>query len=237
VSHEGRVRELNEDRYLVDAGLGLWVVADGMGGYDAGEVASSGIVEQLKTIGVPTSASDQHARFVDRLTQANDELQTYAQQNGGIIGSTVAALLIYEGEYRCLWLGDSRVYLLRRGKVLKRTRDHSHVEFLLREGVITADQAISHPMRNFVECCLGGEPFLPEMTLGLREPLEANDILLACSDGLWGGLEDAEIGGAFPPARAPLRDELVRLAERSVNVVGSGADNTTAAAVRWIGNG
>ena len=69
-------------------------------------------------------------------------------------------------------------------------------------------------MRNFVECCLGGEPFLPEMTLSWREPLEPNDVLLVCSDGLWGGLEDNEIGAAFPPARAPLRDELQRLAER-----------------------
>ena len=57
----------------------------------------------------------------------------------------------------------------------------------MREGVITPDQAQTHPMRNFVECCLGGEPFLPEMSLSLREPLEANDILLVCSDGLWGG--------------------------------------------------
>jgi serine/threonine protein phosphatase PrpC len=74
------------------------------------------------------------------------------------------------------------------------------------------------------------------MTLGLREPLEPNDILLVCSDGLWGGLDDDDIGGAFPPARAPLRDELVRLAERSVGVVGAGSDNTSAAVVRWIGN-
>jgi serine/threonine protein phosphatase PrpC len=95
---------------------------------------------------------------------------------------------------------------------------------------------VSHPMRNFVECCLGGEPFLPEMSIGMREPLEANDILLVCSDGLWGGLDDGDIGAAFPPARAPLRDELVRLAERSVSVVGAGSDNTSAAVVRWIGN-
>ena len=120
--------------------------------------------------------------------------------------------------------------------MFKRTRDHSHVEFLLREGVITPDQALTHPMRNFVECCLGGEPFLPEMTLGLREPLETNDVLLVCSDGLWGGVDDAEIAAAFPLARAPLRDELQRLSERSVNVVGAGADNTSAAVVRWIGN-
>ena len=95
---------------------------------------------------------------------------------------------------------------------------------------------MTHPMRNFVECCLGGEPFLPEMTVGLREPLEANDVLLVCSDGLWGGLEDADIAGAFPLARAPIRDELQRLAERSVSVVGAGSDNTSAAVVRWIGN-
>jgi len=150
--------------------------------------------------------------------------------------ATCAVCLVQNGSAFWAHIGDSRVYLLRRGKVFKRTRDHSHVEFLMREGVITPDQAQSHPMRNFVECCLGGEPFLPEMTVGLREPLEANDILLVCSDGLWGGVEDGDIGGSFPPARAPLRDELQRLAERSVKVVGAGADNTSAAVVRWIGN-
>jgi PPM family protein phosphatase len=102
--------------------------------------------------------------------------------------------------------------------------------------VITPDQALTHPMRNFVECCLGGEPFLPEMTVSMREPLEANDILLVCSDGLWGGLDEGELGAAFPSARAPLREELQKLAEKSVAAVGAGSDNTTAAAVRWIGN-
>ena len=79
--------------------------------------------------------------------------------------ATCAVCLVQNGSAFWAHIGDSRIYLLRRGKVFKRTRDHSHVEFLLREGVITADQALTHPMRNFVECCLGGEPFLPEMTL------------------------------------------------------------------------
>ncbi len=78
--------------------------------------------------------------------------------------ATCAVCLVQNGSAYWAHIGDSRIYLLRRGKVLKRTRDHSHVEFLLREGVITQDQALSHPMRNFVECCLGGEAFLPEMT-------------------------------------------------------------------------
>ena len=152
------------------------------------------------------------------------------------MGTTLVGVLAEDRGACVAHIGDSRGYLLRRGKVFKRTRDHSHVEFLMREGVITPDQAQSHPMRNFVECCLGGEPFLPEMSLSLREPLEANDILLVCSDGLWGGIDDNEIGAAFPPARAPLRDELQRLAERSVSLVGAGSDNTSAAVVRWIGN-
>ena len=150
--------------------------------------------------------------------------------------ATCAICLVQNGSAFWAHIGDSRVYLLRRGKVFKRTRDHSHVEFLLREGVITADQALTHPMRNFVECCLGGEPFLPEMTLGMREPLEANDILLVCSDGLWGGIDEADLGSAFQTGRGPLREELLRLAEKSVATVGAGSDNTTAAVVRWIGN-
>ena len=74
--------------------------------------------------------------------------------------------------------------------MLERTRDHSHVELLLREGLIGADQAHNHPMRNFVECCLGGEPLLPEMTLSRRASrCEPGDVLLVCTDGLWAGVE------------------------------------------------
>src|SRR5687768_10390983 len=105
-THEGRVRSLNEDRVLVEPAAGLWLVADGMGGHNAGDVASNEIVSQMATIGVPSSASDQHARFVDRLTRANEALQAYsARHHGATVGSTVAALLIHGEQYRCLWLG------------------------------------------------------------------------------------------------------------------------------------
>ena len=235
-------REDNQDRAAVASGeaASLLVVMDGMGGHAYGaRAAETGCKVMLDLFRAETkplfdplgflhlALGRAHAAIVGIGTRLAVDLRPRA---------TCAICLVQNGSAFWAHIGDSRVYLLRRGKVFKRTRDHSHVEFLMREGVITPDQAQSHPMRNFVECCLGGEPFLPEMTVGLREPLEANDVLLVCSDGLWGGLDDSEIGGAFPPARAPLRDELVRLAERSVSVVGAGSDNTSAAVVRWIGN-
>jgi serine/threonine protein phosphatase PrpC len=132
-------------------------------------------------------------------------------------------------------VGDSRLYHLRGGKLLARSRDHSHVELLLREGLISAEQAHNHPMRNFVECCLGGDPILPEMSLARRRPLEPNDVLLACTDGLWGGLKDeeivAELGGS-----GDLREKLLKLGERAVKRSGNGSDNTSAAALRWLGD-
>ena len=232
----------NQDRVSVAVSeqSALMVVIDGMGGHSDGSRAADTALRSL----LDSFHQSQHPLFDPlgflhlSLGRAHEEVARLGANLPLELRprATCAVCLVQNGSAYWAHIGDSRVYLLRRGRIYKRTRDHSHVEFLLREGVITPDQALTHPMRNFVECCLGGEPFLPEMTLGLREPLEPNDVLLACSDGLWGGLDDGEIGGAFPPARASLRDELQRLAERSVSVVGAGSDNTTAAVVRWIGN-
>jgi serine/threonine protein phosphatase PrpC len=104
----------------------------------------------------------------------------------------------------------------------------------VREGLITADQAQSHPMRNFVECCLGGDPILPDMTLAKRRPLEPNDVLLVCTDGMWAGVRDTEIAGELGAVGVPLRQTLVDLAERAVVRAGGSSDNTSAAALRWV---
>jgi serine/threonine protein phosphatase PrpC len=89
-------------------------------------------------------------------------------------------------------------------------------------------------MRNFVECCLGGDPVLPDMSLTRRRPLQPNDVLLVCTDGLWGGLKDSEIAAELG-APGPLREKLLALGERAVQRAGSGSDNTSAAALRWLG--
>ena len=132
-------------------------------------------------------------------------------------------------------VGDSRVYQLRAGEVAARTRDHSHVELLVRAGRITERQAHDHPMRNYVECCIGGDPVLPEMSLSGRNVLLPGDVLLLCSDGLWAGLTDEQLATLSIGSGPPLRDALASLGERALIGTAPFADNTTAAAVRWLG--
>ena len=106
--------------------------------------------------------------------------------------ATCAVCLVQDSAAYWAHVGDSRVYQLRQSQVLERTRDHSHVEVLLREGLITEAEVQGHPMRNYVECCLGGDAALPEMSISTRRRLKAGDVLLLCTDGLWANLEDQD---------------------------------------------
>jgi serine/threonine protein phosphatase PrpC len=110
------------------------------------------------------------------------------------------------------------------------------VELLLRAGRITERQAQDHPMRNYVECCIGGDPVLPEMSLSGRNLLKSGDVVLLCSDGLWSGLSDEQIATLSQDPERNLRATLAGLGERSLIATAPYADNTTAAAVRWLGN-
>ncbi len=107
--------------------------------------------------------------------------------------ATCAVCLVQDGGAYWAHVGDSRIYQLRGGRIHARTRDHSHVELLLREGLIAESEMRSHPMRNFVECCLGGDVPLPDMSVTARNKLEPGDVLLVCTDGLWSGLEDDDL--------------------------------------------
>jgi protein phosphatase len=191
-SDKGNVRPLNEDNFLVQPKSGLWMVADGMGGHDAGEIASSGIVEQIKTMGVASSAADQHARFVDRLARANEQLRAYAaERDGGTVGSTVAALLIFGGHYRCIWMGDSRVYQIRKGVLSQVSKDHSEVQELVDKGVLSREEARSWPRRNVITRAVGVDDEINvEVVFGEIEP---GDTYLICSDGLTAHLTDEDI--------------------------------------------
>jgi serine/threonine protein phosphatase PrpC len=130
-------------------------------------------------------------------------------------------------------VGDSRIYHMRRGAVVQRTRDHSHVELLLREGLITAEQVQNHPMRNFVECCLGGDSVLPDMSLSGRRPVEAGDVLLVCTDGMWGALRDEEIATELSGLNG-LQGALASLSKVAIARGGPTSDNTSAAALRLM---
>jgi serine/threonine protein phosphatase PrpC len=234
-------REENQDRVAIAIGDGsaFLVVVDGMGGHADGaraaEVAIRAMVGEFWEASRPLfdpegflhlTVGRAHDAVVDLGRGLPQEIRPRA---------TCAACLVQGSSAYWVHVGDSRVYQLRAGEVAARTRDHSHVELLLRAGRITERQAHDHPMRNYVESCIGGDPALPEMSLGGRRALAPGDVLLLCSDGLWSGLSDEQIASLARDRERNLRDSLGDLGARAVHNSAPFADNTTAAAVRWLG--
>ena len=239
-------REENQDRVAVAVAehAALLFVADGMGGHANGaraaEVTRETVLEAFAHTAQPLFDPMGFLHLI--LGRAHEEVVKLGaplplEQRPR---ATCALCLVQQGASWWAHVGDSRIYHLRAGTVVGRSRDHSHVEVLLREGLITADQAQGHPMRNYVECCLGGDPILPDMSIGRRRPLESGDVLMLCTDGLWSGLKDAEIAAELSAAGSavgtgvPLREKLLELGERAVTRTGAASDNTSAVALRWL---
>ncbi|RUU83412.1 PP2C family serine/threonine-protein phosphatase [Mesorhizobium sp. M7A.F.Ca.MR.362.00.0.0] len=230
VSHKGSVRELNEDSYLVEPQTGLWVVADGMGGHDAGEVASASIVDHLSTIGIASSAPDLRARFEDRLSRANAEIRSISESRGITIGSTVAALLAMDGRFACLWAGDSRVYLIRNAAISQISKDHTEVQELLDRGMISAAEALTWPRRNVITHAIGvSDDFVIDFQQGELMP---GDIFVLATDGLTAHVTDPEIEAAVVSTTPQAAGE--NLLETVL--ARGGTDNVTIVLVK-IGNG
>jgi serine/threonine protein phosphatase PrpC len=234
-------REENQDRVTaaVAEHAALLVVVDGMGGHADGaraaHVTQQVIVEAFWH--APQPLFDPLGFLHLTLGRAHDEVvklgvQLALEQRPR---ATCAVCLIQQSASWWAHVGDSRLYHVRRGALVTRSRDHSHVELLLREGLINAEQAHNHPMRNYVECCLGGDPVLPDMSLTRRRPLDPGDVLLVCTDGLWGALKDDEITAELG-APGAMREKLRGLGERAVKRAGGASDNTSAAALRWLGD-
>jgi serine/threonine protein phosphatase PrpC len=149
--------------------------------------------------------------------------------------ATCAICLIQESGSYWGHVGDSRIYQMRDGEVLSRSRDHSHVEVLIQEGAITEDEALDHPMRNFVECCIGGDAAVPDMSITAKRALSPGDVLLACSDGLWSGVSDEELATMATRTSDSLAENLKALSVRALRVNAPYSDNTTGTALRWLG--
>lgn len=229
VSHKGCVRQTNEDSYLSEPRSGLWVVADGMGGHDAGEVASASIVDHLSTIGIASSAPDLRARFEDRLRRAHGEIREFSRSHGVTIGSTIAALLAMDGKFACLWLGDSRLYLIRGGSIVQVSHDHTEVQDLLDRGAITPEEAEAWPRKNVITRAIGvGD----DITVDFRQgDIQAGDVFVLGTDGLTAHVSDGEIEAAARAAtpQAACEDLLAKVLDRG------GTDNVTIVIVRIRG--
>ena len=230
VSHKGCVRDHNEDNYLVEQQAGLWVVADGMGGHEAGEVASASIVDHLATIGIASSAPDLRARFEDRLIRANAEIRNISRSRGITIGSTFAALLAMDGRFAGLWAGDSRIYLVRGGAISQISRDHTEVQELLDRGMISAEEALTWPRRNVITHAIGVSD---ELVIDFQQgELMPGDVFVLGTDGLTAHVSDAEIEAAVKSA--PPQAACEKLLE--MVLARGGTDNVTIVLVR-IGDG
>ena len=234
-------RAENQDRVDVFAkdGALLMAVVDGMGGHAHGARAAEVTVATLKECFAEMSLPvfDPQGFLTLALARAHDRV---VKLGDGVAldhkpRATCAVCLVQDGGAFWAHVGDSRIYQLRGGSTTARTRDHSHVELLLREGLIAEGEMRGHPMRNFVECCLGGDTPLPDMSVTARRKLVPGDVLLACTDGLWSGVEDAEIAKLSADGREPLERVVRTLAERAVARNSPYSDNTSLTAVRWLG--
>lgn len=234
-------REDNQDRLTVHeaaAGL-LLVVADGMGGHAGGAAAASTAVGSLVQSFDAAAADTDPAGFLARaIARAHDDVVELGTRVG--IGAaprtTLAACIVRDGGAVWAHVGDTRVYHARDRALVTRTRDHTAIEALLQDGLISEDEIPGHPMRHYVEFCLGGSSEQPLVTVSEPAALAPGDLLLLCSDGFWSSLEDGDLA-AGPDDDISLGDWLTRMAGRAVRAAAPYSDNTTAVALRARVNG
>jgi protein phosphatase/serine/threonine-protein phosphatase Stp1 len=203
-THPGTVRTHNEDRYLDRPDLGLWAVADGAGGHQAGEVAAQMIVDALDAIPAGLSAGEMLAQVRLRLAATHQALCDEAARRGPatLIAATVVVLIIRDGHYACLWAGDSRAYLMRHGHMTPLTRDHSVVQEMVDAGVLDENAASRHPAANVITRAVGASTETLELDKAIGT-VRGGDRFLLCSDGLHKDIDDvrlADLLGSADPA-------------------------------------
>lgn len=191
-THVGLRRKVNEDSLLVRTERGLWAVADGMGGHDAGDVASAKVTEALLRLPIFYRLDELVESALGALKRVNQELIALASDDAQrTIGSTVVGLAIADGQYRCFWAGDSRAYRVRDGQIVQLTRDHSLVQDLVNAGMLEPDEAVDHPNANIITRAVGvAEELKIDLVSGDARP---GDQFLLATDGLTRMVDDSEL--------------------------------------------
>lgn len=197
LTHRGRVRDRNEDSILTDPSGVLWAVADGMGGYGHGDVASDLVIDSLAAL---TDDTDPAAALIRHLGLANDLVRARAAEVGQM-GATVVAAIVQRAMAHVVWAGDCRAYLMRGGRLRLLTRDHSLVQDLIERGEITEAEAATHPESHVVTRAIGGTPSLEAESVSV--PLLVGDRVLMCSDGLPRCVYDGTIAAILAQAATP----------------------------------
>lgn len=228
-THVGAVRKVNEDSWLGLPDQGVWLVADGVGGAAAGDWASQQVVAAFSDFVRPPDAPSFLAAARAALDRANATLRARVHRGERPAASTAVVLLVFGWHYTCLWVGDSRGYLRRDGRLLQITHDHSEVQELVDGGHITQAEALKHPRANVITRAVGAaESLVVDRVAG---QLAAGDHFLLCTDGLTKMVEEPEIAAmmAMFDDDAQLCDALI---ERAVAL--GGDDNVTVVSVRCL---
>lgn len=233
-------RPSNQDRCLARERQSavLLVLADGMGGHAGGDLAAQILVDEY-------ARRFESARLP--LTEPINFLRSTLERAHGLIleaghahhppinpRTTAVSCLIQGGQAYWLHVGDSRLYLLRAGQIVMRTKDHTFVEDMHQQGMLTAEEISRHPMRNYVTRCAGGSLEIPLPTAGTPVTLQAEDVLLLCSDGFWSALPQNRIANLSTDAS--LAQGVEALAEAAQRATYPHSDNITAVAMRWHGD-
>jgi serine/threonine protein phosphatase Stp1 len=201
-THVGCRRKVNEDALAVRTDRGLWAVADGMGGHEAGDVASSKVADALMRLPIVYGLDELVESSIAALQRVNAELIELAGSTDlkRAIGSTVVGLAIAGDQYRCFWAGDSRAYLIRDGQIVQISRDHSMVQDLVDAGMLDADDAEHHPNANIITRAVGVNELLRIDTVAGEARL--GDQFLLASDGLTRLISNQELA-AILASRSP----------------------------------
>lgn len=232
----GMIRSGNEDSFFADClpACGVFVVADGMGGHAAGEVASAMAVEivtrELRVLGGPEVGTADAGRAIgDAVRAANSAIygRTKEESDKQGMGTTVSALVLSDHRYTIGQVGDSRVYLMREGSLIQLTKDHSYVQEQVDAGYLTPEQARFHPYSNVITRCVGaGSDVQPDVYSGAVRP---GDIFLVASDGLTGMVDDKRLSQLLLSKAEPARIVDAMIAEANGR---GGLDNITAIVVQ-----
>jgi PPM family protein phosphatase len=226
VTHPGLRRDNNEDSFLSDPDAGLWVVADGMGGHEAGEVASAIVCDTIDKV----TRESKRFSISNAIQAAHQAILSAAEQGIGAsgMGSTVVALVSHKKNYHVAWVGDSRAYLWTPspdGGVLTRLSvDHSYVQMLFSSGALTAEQVETHPDKNIITQCLGMQELALVNVDMVQGQWQKNQRIMICSDGLTDELSDERISKIFTE-----NDSCVVATKKLLNATldSGGRDNVT----------
>ena len=219
-SDYGKKRDHNEDAFGFDVQRGVAAVADGMGGFSRGEVASRTAIEALLGAAMAGTALPDAFRVADGKVR-----RLLKPKSDEKVGSTAVAAALSGTSVNVAWAGDSRAYLWRKGTLKQLTQDHSFVGELLRRGVLTPEEAATHPNRNVVTRGLGIKESTENVAETVTLDLESGDRLLLCTDGLHGYLPEAVIAEEL--GKSPAADVPKRLIDRTLGETEAG-DNVTA---------